>query len=190
MAANFPEQTHERATPLILPYQGVWPKIDPTAFIAPTAVVIGDVEIGAGCSVWFGSVLRGDVNHIRIGANTNIQDNCVVHVSKGTHPTYIGSDITIGHNAVLHGCTLKNHAFVGMSATVMDGVVVDEYGMVAAGALVTPGKHVESRTLWAGSPAKFRRDLSPEEMEFFPISADRYYELGQEYQDIIEDALS
>lgn len=167
--------------PIILPYKGIYPKIAASAFIAPGAVVIGDVEIGAETNVWFGCVIRGDVNTIRIGARTNIQDGTVVHVTRKTGPTVIGSNITIGHRALLHACTLENSCFIGMGATVMDGAIVESRAMVAAGALVTPNKRVVSGQLWAGSPAKYFRDLSQEEADFIPVSAQNYVELGQEY---------
>lgn len=170
---------------IILPFKGVWPRIAPEAFIAPGAVVIGDVEIGAGTSVWFGCVLRGDVNEIRIGARTNIQDGTVVHVTEGGHGTYIGDDITVGHKALLHACTLESNSFVGMGAVVMDGVVVREWAMVAAGALVTPGKTVESRSLWAGSPARMKRPLTEDDLAAFPDSARRYAALGRVYRESV-----
>lgn len=167
--------------PIILPYKGKLPKIHPTAFIAPGAVVIGDVEISAETNVWFGCVIRGDVNTIRIGSRTNIQDGTVVHVTHKTAPTVIGSDITIGHKAIIHGCTLQDGSFVGMGATVMDAAVVETGGMLAAGALLTPNKRIKGGELWAGSPAKYFRDMSREESEFIYISAKHYVELGQNY---------
>ena len=135
------------AGPIILPWRGVSPQIASDAFIAPNAVIIGDVVIGPGVTVWFNCVLRGDVNHIRVGARTNIQDGTVVHVSYKTHPTIIGEDVLIGHMATIHGCTLESKAFVGMRATVMDGVVVEREGMVAAGALVSPNKRIAQRQM-------------------------------------------
>ncbi|MGE5505410.1 MAG: gamma carbonic anhydrase family protein [Actinomycetota bacterium] len=170
---------------VILPYQGILPTIDADAFIAPTAVVIGDVVIGAGSSVWFNCTIRGDVHEIRIGCRTNIQDGTVVHVTGGKYGTYIGSDITIGHGAVLHACTLEDGCFIGMGATVLDGVVVETGAMVAAGALVTPGKRVRTGELWAGNPAKPLRQLTPEDVAFFPKSAANYAELGRRYRDEI-----
>lgn len=174
-------------SPLILPYcgefheAGISPLISPEAFIAPGAAVIGDVEIGADTGVWFGCVIRGDVHRVRIGACTNIQDGTVIHVTRHTGPTTIGSGITIGHSALLHACTLEDHCFIGMRATVMDGAVVESGAMVAAGALVTPGKRVPSGQLWAGSPAKYFRDLTKEEQDFIPISADNYVKHAREY---------
>lgn len=167
--------------PIILPYQGKWPKIDDSAFIAPCAAVIGDVEIGAETNVWFGVVIRGDMNYIRIGSRTNIQDGTVVHVTSKTAPTVIGSDVTIGHKAIIHGCTLEDGSFVGMGSTVMDNAVVESGGMLAAGALLTPNKHIKGGELWAGSPAKFFRDMTREESQFIYVSAKHYVDLGQDY---------
>jgi carbonic anhydrase/acetyltransferase-like protein (isoleucine patch superfamily) len=172
---------------VIKPYNGITPKIAADAFIAETAVVIGDVEIGAGSSIWYGCVLRGDSNSIRIGARTNIQDGTIIHVNHeregaaGTKTT-IGSDVTVGHMALLHACTLEDGSFVGMKACVMDGVVVEGGAMVAAGALVTPGKRVKKGELWAGSPAKLMRPLSEKEIAYFAYSARHYAELAASYR--------
>lgn len=169
-------------TPLILPYKGIMPKIAGDAFIAPGAVVIGDVEIGSRSNVWFGCVIRGDVNTIRIGEGTNIQDGSVVHVTRKTGPTKIGSGVTIGHMALLHACTLEDGSFVGMQATVMDGAVVESGGMAAAGALVTPGKRIPKGQIWAGNPARYLRDLKQEEVDFITVSAQHYMDLAAEYR--------
>jgi gamma-carbonic anhydrase len=171
--------------PIILPWRGVSPTIASDAFIAPGAVVIGDVVIGAGVTVWFNCVLRGDVNHIRVGARTNIQDGTVVHVSHKTHPTIIGEDVLIGHMATIHGCTLESKAFVGMRATVMDGVVVEREAMVAAGALVAPGKRIPQKQMWAGAPARFVREVKPEELKAFADAVERYAGLGEEYRTLL-----
>lgn len=148
----------------ILTYEGITPAIDPSAFIAPGARVIGDVHIGAESSLWYNVVVRGDVNHIRIGARTNIQDGSVVHVSTRTDPTVIGDDVLIGHLAMIHGCTLHDRAFVGLGSIVMDGCVIESDGMLAAGAMLTPGKCIARGQLWSGRPAKYMRDLTPEEI--------------------------
>lgn len=177
-------------SPLILPYNGKMPKIAASAFIAPGAVVIGDVEIGEESNVWFGCVIRGDVNTIRIGNRTNIQDGTVVHVTNKTASTTIGSNITIGHKAILHGCTLEDGSFVGMGATVMDNAVVESGGMLAAGALLTPNKRIRKGELWAGSPAKLFRALTEEESRFIPLSAQHYVDLGQSYVNELKYALS
>ncbi len=157
------------------------PTISPKAFIAPGAAVIGDVEIGAETGVWFGCVIRGDVNIIRIGERTNIQDGTVIHVTRHTGPTIIGSGITIGHSALLHACTLEDDCFIGMRATIMDGAVVESGAMVAAGALVTPGKRIPKGQLWAGNPARYFRDLTKEEQAFIPVSAENYVKHAREY---------
>lgn len=150
--------------PTILPFKGVYPSIADDAWVAPTAAVLGDVEIGARSSVWFGCTVRGDVNVVRIGKNTNIQDNSVIHVDRSKYGTFIGDDVLIGHMCLVHACTIGDRAMIGMKACVMDGAVVEPEAMVAAGALVTPGKVVKSRQLWAGSPAKHMRDLSDEDV--------------------------
>ncbi len=165
----------------ILPFRGVYPKIHPSAFIAETATVIGDVEIGADSSIWYGCVLRGDVHHIRIGAGVNIQDGTVVHVAGDMYPTLIGDRVTVGHMALIHACTLEDDAFVGMKACVMDGSVVKAWGMVAAGGLVTPGKTVGSGELWAGSPAKYWRDLGEDDRRVMRSTADHYAGLARDY---------
>lgn len=168
-------------TPIILPYRGVMPKIHPTAFIAPGAVVIGDVEIGEESSIWFGCVLRGDVDVIRVGARSNIQDGTVVHLSHGA-PAIIGDDVTVGHGAILHGCTLKDRSFVGMGATILDLAVVESEAMVGAGALLTMKKVVPAGQLWGGSPARLLRALKPAEMENFARHARHYADLAAEYR--------
>lgn len=172
---------------LIKRYAGIMPKIATDAFIAETATVIGQVEIGSGSSIWYGCVLRGDSNVIRIGARTNIQDGTIIHVNHeregaaGTKTT-IGDDITVGHMALLHACTLEDGCFIGMKACIMDGVVVEGGAMVAAGALVTPGKRVKRGELWAGSPAKFMRALTEKEIAYFAYSAAHYAELAASYR--------
>ena len=176
------------AGPLILPYRNILPRIHQSAFIAPNAVVIGDVEIGAHANIWFNVVIRVDDAPIRIAAGANIQDGTVVHVthdvpSGGEHiPTIIGEDVAIGHMALLHGCTLEPGAFVGMKACVMDKAVVKSGAMVAAGAVVTPRKVVKSGELWAGTPARYSRALKPEEIEYMHWVPGHYRRLAQEYK--------
>jgi carbonic anhydrase/acetyltransferase-like protein (isoleucine patch superfamily) len=167
---------------LIRPYGGKAPRVDAGAFVAESAIAIGDVEIGPGSSVWFGAIVRGDVNFVRIGARTNIQDQTVVHVSSGTHPTVIGDDVTVGHRAVLHGCTIHDRCLVGIGAIVMDGAVVGPDAMVAAGALVPPGAVVPPGTLAMGSPARPKRELTPEEKAFLPRSAANYARYAAQYR--------
>jgi carbonic anhydrase/acetyltransferase-like protein (isoleucine patch superfamily) len=160
---------------------GVTPTIDDTAFIAPTAAVIGDVVIGPETGIWFHCLVRGDMNSIRIGARTNIQDGTVVHIDSGEFSTFIGDDVTVGHNAVIHACTLKNRAFVGISATVLDGAVIEEGGMLAAGGLLTPGKVIGPNELWTGSPAKMKRVMDAEERARFDRNAVIYRKLAQKF---------
>lgn len=173
--------------PYILPYRGEYnpggisPSISPKAFIAPGSAVIGDVQIGEETGVWFGCVIRGDVNIVRIGSRTNIQDGTVIHVTRETGPTHIGSNVTIGHSALIHAATLEDNCFIGMRATIMDGAVVESGGWVAAGALVTPGKRIPKGQIWAGNPAKYFRDLTPEEIAFIPVSAENYVRHAREY---------
>ncbi len=167
---------------IILPYKGIMPTIHPEAFIAPGAVVIGDVHIGAETGVWFGVVIRGDVNTIRIGARTNIQDGTIIHVTRKTGPTVIGSGITICHQVLLHACTLEDDCFIGMGATIIDFAVVESGGFVAAGAVITPNKRVPRGQMWGGNPAKYMRDLTPEETAFIPISAANYVKHVHEYK--------
>ena len=166
---------------LIMPYGGKHPEIAADAFIAANAAVIGDVVIGAQSSIWFSCTVRGDGNFIRIGARTNIQDGTVIHVDSTSLPTIIGDDVTVGHMALIHACTLEDGSFVGMGATVMDGAVVESGAMVAAGALVTPGKRVPAGELWAGSPAKMWRDLGDHERATLTDAAAHYVALARDY---------
>ncbi len=168
--------------PIILPYKGVYPTIAEDAFIAPGAVIIGDVEIGSGSGVWFACVLRGDVAPIRVGENTNIQDGTIVHVARDNGPCLIGSGITIGHKALVHACTLEDGSFVGMGAIVMDFTVVQTGAMVAAGAMVTPNKTVPTGELWGGRPAKYMRDLSEQDLAGFGPQTDHYRNLAATYR--------
>jgi carbonic anhydrase/acetyltransferase-like protein (isoleucine patch superfamily) len=161
---------------------GIVPKIAPDAFIAPTAAVIGDVEIGAETGVWFQCLVRGDLNYVRIGARTNIQDGAIVHVDSGELAAIIGDDVTVGHNAVVHACTLKDRAFVGIAATVLDGAVIEEGGMLGAGALLTPGKVIGRNELWVGAPAKLLRVMSEEERRKFDRNAVVYRELAARFR--------
>jgi gamma-carbonic anhydrase len=161
---------------------GITPKVAPDAFIAPGAAVIGDVEIGSETGIWFHCLVRGDINIVRIGARTNIQDGTIVHVDSGGFATYIGDDVTVGHNAVIHACTLKNRAFVGISATVLDGAVIDEGGVLGAGGLLTPGKVIGRNELWVGAPAKLVRVLSEEERKRFDRNAEVYRKLAARFR--------
>ena len=167
---------------LIIPFAGKVPSIAADAFVAPNATLIGDVAIGAGSSIWYGCILRGDYNVIRVGARTNIQDGCVVHIDSRTFGAAIGDDVTVGHMCLIHACTLESGSFVGNRATVMDGAVVESGAMVAAGALVTPNKRVPAGELWAGSPATKLRDLTPEQRATLTLTAKAYAAFAQEHR--------
>ena len=165
----------------LLPWRGKTPRVGPGAFVAPGAHLIGDVELGAGSSVWFGCVLRGDVYELRVGARTNIQDNSVVHVVSGGPGTYIGDDVTVGHGCILHACRIADRGFVGMGSVVLDEAVIETDAMLAAGALLTAGKRVPTGELWAGRPARRVRELRPDEIARIAESAERYAALAKEY---------
>jgi carbonic anhydrase/acetyltransferase-like protein (isoleucine patch superfamily) len=167
---------------VILAYDGKSPRVAASAYLAPGSVVTGDVEIGEDSSVWFQTVIRGDVNHVRIGARTNVQDHSVVHVTSRTNPTIIGDDVTVGHRVVLHGCTVNDRCLVGIGAIVLDGAVIGPDAMVGAGALVPPGMVVPPGKLVLGAPAKVRRDLTPEEIAFFRTSAANYAGYAARYR--------
>ncbi len=168
---------------LILPYRNVLPSIADDVFVAPTATVIGDVEIGSDTNLWFGVIIRGDVQEIRIGERTNLQDGTIVHVDADTFGTYIGSDVTIGHAAIVHACTLEDFCFIGMQATVMDGAHVESNTLVAAGAVVTPGTRVKGGQVWAGVPARPIRELNDEERRLIAVVPGHYVDLAREYLD-------
>lgn len=169
----------------LYPYRNIRPSIASTAFIAPSADIIGDVHIGEGSGIWFGCVLRGDVASIRVGQRTNIQDGTIIHVTRNGHPTLIGSGITIGHQVLLHACKLEDGCFIGMGATLMDDVVVESGAMVAAGALITPGKTVKKGQIWAGNPGKYFRDMTEQEVAYIKISEQNYAIHAEEYQGIV-----
>ena len=168
--------------PHLLPFGDYVPQIDSTAFLAPDATIIGDVEVGARSGIWFKCVLRGDVRSIHVGEATNIQDGTIVHVTRRRASTAIGSHVTIGHRAIIHGCTIEDHCFIGMAATIMDEAIVESGAMVAAGALVTPRKRVSAGQLWGGAPAKYMRDLSDDEKVYMADAAVHYAELGEAYR--------
>ncbi|MGH1455484.1 MAG: gamma carbonic anhydrase family protein [Alphaproteobacteria bacterium] len=172
-------------TQFIYPYKGIAPQIHETVFIAPSASIVGDVQIGQSSNIWYNCVLRGDVNDIKIGARTNIQDGTVIHVTTDFAGTHIGDDVTIGHSAVLHACTIEDFGFVGMQSCVLDGAVVEGFGMLAAGSLLTSNKRVPKGQLWSGRPAKYMRDLTDKEMAYIKWSAPHYVELGKEHKDEI-----
>jgi carbonic anhydrase/acetyltransferase-like protein (isoleucine patch superfamily) len=168
-------------------YRGRLPKLGGGVYIDPAATVIGDVELGEDASIWPGTVVRGDVHYIRIGARTNIQDGTIVHVTHdgtytpGGFPTMIGADVTIGHAAVIHACTIEDACLIGMHATVLDGAVVKKHGFVGAGAVVAPGKVVGEGELWLGNPARCVRKLGEREIEQLYYSAQHYVRLKNEY---------
>jgi carbonic anhydrase/acetyltransferase-like protein (isoleucine patch superfamily) len=169
---------------MIKPYNGISPKIHPTAFIAESAEVVGDVVLDEESSIWFQTVVRGDVNFIRIGARTNIQDHCVLHVTRDTWPLTIGDDVTSGHRVVLHGCTIESSVLIGIGAIVLDGAVIGENSVVGAGSLVPPGFKVPSGTVVMGVPAKVKRDVKPEEIEHIKQSARNYVEYSRTYKNV------
>jgi len=157
------------------------PSIAPTAFICDDAIVVGDVEIGEDASVWFGSIIRGDVNYIRIGARTNIQDGTIIHVSSKTHSTILEENITVGHRVTLHGCHVESGCLIGIGAIIMDGARVGRNSIIGAGSLVTPGTQIPSGVLALGSPARVKRDLTEDELAYLDKSWRNYVELKAEY---------
>jgi carbonic anhydrase/acetyltransferase-like protein (isoleucine patch superfamily) len=165
----------------LLPFQKTQPRLGARVFVADNATVIGDVVLGDDVSVWFGTVIRGDVHFIRVGARTNIQDNCTLHVNTGTHPVNIAEDVTIGHGVIAHGCTIERGALIGMGSRVLDGAVVGANALVGAGALVGEGMRVPPRTLVIGVPARVKRDLTAEEVARLEESSKHYVELKDHY---------
>ena len=168
-------------TALIRPFGGKMPEIGADTFVAENAVIVGDVIIGARSSIWYGAVLRGDVFHIRIGDETSIQDNSVIHVSHGRNATVVGSRVTVGHSVNLHGCRIMDHCIIGMGTIILDGAEVGERCIVGAGSLVTPETRIPPGTLSLGSPARPRRDLTAEELSWLSTSAQHYVELAAAY---------
>jgi len=166
---------------MIHPYKNQWPILGEKVFIAEGAQVIGDVEIGEGSSVWFNTVVRGDVFPIRIGKKVNIQDNSVMHVTGGVHSTTLEDEVTVGHRVILHGCTVKRLALIGMGSVILDGAVIGEESFIGAGSLVTPGTQIPPRVLALGSPCKVKRDLTEAELQSLKLSAEHYFQLAQDY---------
>lgn len=171
---------------MVRPYRGIWPSVSASAYLDPSAQVIGDVTVGDESSLWMHVVVRGDVNTIRIGRRTNVQDGSVVHVMRGTHPTIIGDEVTIGHGALVHGCTLGDRVLVGMGAIVLNGAVVGDDTIVAAGSLVVEGMQVPPRSLVMGSPARVRRALTDEEVASIRQHADNYVGYRLDYMNAPE----
>jgi gamma-carbonic anhydrase len=165
----------------VYPFNSIWPKVDETVYVAPDAVIIGDVEIGEDSSIWFGSVVRGDVNYIRIGARTNIQDHAIIHVNTGTHPTILEDEITVGHRVTLHGCYVESGCLVGIGSIVLDGVRIGRESLIAAGSLVTPNTQIPPRSLVMGAPARVKRELTDEELAGLGHSWRGYVELKNKY---------
>jgi len=176
----------------VIPIHGKSPRIDPAAFVAPGAQLIGDVEIGPEASVWYNCVLRGDMNLIRIGARSNLQDGSVIHVDPARpggpaegFPCLIGEEVLIGHMAMIHGCTLLDRAFVGLGAIVMDGCVIEGDSMLAAGAMLTQGKRIPSGQLWAGRPAKYVRDLTEADLAGMRQGVAHYVALAKRHAEAL-----
>ena len=176
----------------LLAFDGRTPLIDPTAFVAPGARLIGDIELGAEASIWYNCVLRGDMNRIRIGARSNVQDGSVIHVDpprpggpEGGYPALIGSEVLIGHMAMIHGCILHDRAFVGLGSIVMDGCEIEGDAMLAAGAMLTPGKRIPSGQLWAGRPAKYVRDLGEADLAGMRLGVAHYVALAKRHREAL-----
>jgi carbonic anhydrase/acetyltransferase-like protein (isoleucine patch superfamily) len=173
---------------MILSYNGRHPRIGENVFIAPTAVIIGDVEIADGASIWYGAVLRGDMEAIRIGAGSNLQDNSTVHTDRG-HPAVIGAGVTVGHQAVVHGCTIADRCLIGIGALVLSGALIHEDAVVAAGAVVREGQIVAPGTLVAGVPAVAKRSLTEAERRLLRQPSATYAELARAHRAMIESRL-
>ncbi len=167
---------------MIHPYRGIVPKIDPSAFLAESAEIIGDVEIGRNSSVWFNSVIRGDVNYIRIGEQTNVQDGCLLHVRHNIYPLIIGSNVTLGHGVIAHACRIEDFCLLGMGAIVLDNAQINSYTLVAAGAVVREQATFPEGVLLAGVPAKVVRDLKADERAMIEQSALNYTEYVRSYR--------
>jgi carbonic anhydrase/acetyltransferase-like protein (isoleucine patch superfamily) len=167
---------------VIRPFGGKNPLVDETAFVAPSAAVIGDVTIGARSTIWYGAVLRGDVEKIRVGSETSIQDNTVIHVDSSGFSTVVGDRVTVGHSVVLHGCRVGDNALIGIGSIVLNGAEVGEGAMVGAGSLVTPGTKIPPGMLALGSPARVKRPLTEEEKRHVQAGVENYIRLGREHR--------
>jgi carbonic anhydrase/acetyltransferase-like protein (isoleucine patch superfamily) len=165
----------------LMTYQGMTPKLGRDVYVAPNAVVIGDVVLGDRSSIWFNCLIRGDGNYIRIGAESNIQDGTIIHISTNNGPTIIGERVTVGHGAIIHACTIEDDTMIGIGAIVLDKAVVERGAVVAAGAVVPPGKVVKAGQMWSGVPATFTRPTKQSEIEFIARNAEHYVELAQTY---------
>jgi len=167
---------------MLRPYRSSVPRVHPTAFVDDSAQVIGSVEIGEESGVWMNAVLRGDVNTIRVGRQTNLQDGCIVHVMRGTHPAWLGDQVTVGHGAILHGCTVRDRCLIGVGAILLNGAEIGEESIVAAGTLVTEGTKFPPRSLVMGRPGIRKRDLRDDEVAGILAYAARYVEYRKDYQ--------
>ena len=166
---------------MILAYRNLEPRIGQRVFIAENATIIGDVSIGDDASIWYGAVIRGDVFHIRIGARTNVQDNCILHVTQSTWPTILEDEVTLGHGVIAHGCTIRRGCLIGMGSRILDGAEIGEDSLVGAGALVTEGMKVPPRSLVLGLPAKVRRSLTDDEVNHIHRNFQQYLEYKETY---------
>jgi carbonic anhydrase/acetyltransferase-like protein (isoleucine patch superfamily) len=171
----------QSAAMILRPYNGISPRLGVRVFVAENATIIGDVTLGDDCSIWYGAVLRGDVNSIRIGARTNIQDNCVLHVTEGAYLIEVAEEVTIGHGAIVHGCTIGRGALIGMGSRVLDGARVGALALIGAGALVGEGMEIPPRTLAVGVPARVKRDLRMDEIARLEESWRHYVEYKERY---------
>jgi len=166
---------------IVRPYKGIQPRLGKGVFVAENAALIGDLELGDDCSIWYGAVLRADVHSIRIGARTNIQDNCTIHVTNDRWPVTIAEEVTMGHGVIAHGCTIGRGALIGMGSRILDGAVIGEQALVGAGALVPEGMHVPPRTLVLGVPARVKRPLTDEEVARLDESWKNYVGYKNDY---------
>ena len=169
---------------MIIEYKGIRPKIAPNAFLAPGVIILGDVEIGDYSNLWFYSVVRADVNYIRIGNQTNIQDHCTLHVTTDRFPLIVGDEVIVGHRAVLHGSTIQNRVLIGIGALILDGCVVEEGAIVGAGAVVSPGTVIPANKLAMGIPARPARDCTQTDRDLHLLNCLKYRDYGQSFSQI------
>jgi carbonic anhydrase/acetyltransferase-like protein (isoleucine patch superfamily) len=167
---------------MIYKYKGESPEIHESCFIAPSADIIGSVSIGESSSVWFGAVIRGDGNYIKIGKGSNIQDNSTLHINSSGSPTIIGDNVTVGHGVILHGCQIEDNCLIGMGATILDGAIIGENTLIAAGSIVTGGKKIPSGVLCLGVPAKVVHKLTEEEIQEIREASKHYIMLSEDYK--------